>query len=86
MSGNSSQKAEIKDFIKNQKKIKKNQIKKSNKKKSNWKIKKKSKKNQKKIKKESKKNQILGCFLKILKIAKNPGFFTWDLRNYEAFT
>ena len=35
---------------------------------------KKSKKNQKKIKKESKKKQILGCFLKILKIAKNPGF------------
>ena len=34
---------------------------------------KKSKKN-KKIKKESKKKQILGCFLKILKIAKNPGF------------
>ena len=39
MSGNSSQKAEIKDFIKN----KKNQIKKSNKKKSNWNIKKKIK-------------------------------------------
>ena len=31
-------------------------------------------KNQKKNKKESKKKQILGCFLKILKIAKNPGF------------
>ena len=31
-------------------------------------------KKSKKIKKESKKNQILGCFLKILKIAKNPGF------------
>ena len=33
-------------------------------------------KNQQKIKKNQKrikKNQILGCFLKILKIAKNPG-------------
>ena len=63
MSGNSSQKAEIKDFIKKQK----NQIKKSN-------LKKIKLKNQKKIKNGSKKNQILGCFLKILKIAKNPGF------------
>ena len=62
MSGNSSQKAEIKDFIKNQKKTSK-KIK--LKKKTNWKINKKSKKN--------KKNKIIGCFLKILKIAKNPG-------------
>ena len=37
-------------------------------------IKKKSNPKVKKIKKESKKNQILGCFLKIQKIAKNPGF------------
>ena len=70
MSGNSSQKPEIKDFIKNQKNSKKNQIKKSNNKKNKLKNQKKSKKNQKRIKK----NQILGCFLKILKIAKNPGF------------
>ena len=47
MSGNSSQKAEIKDFIKNQKKIKKNQIKKSNKKKNKLKNQKKTKKNKK---------------------------------------
>ena len=37
-------------------------------------IEKNQKKNKKNIKKESKKKQILGCFLKILKIAKNPGF------------
>ena len=48
------------EIQKSQKTLKKNQKK----------IKKESKKNQKRIKK----NQILGCFLKILKIAKNPGF------------
>jgi len=65
MNGNSSQKAEIKDFIKNQKKIKK---------KSNQKIKRKknqiesSKKNQKIIKTKTKNNQKKsknnppGCF------------------------
>ena len=36
---------------------------------------KKTKKSKKKKKQERiKKKQILGCFLKILKIAKNPGF------------
>ena len=34
----------------------------------------KSQKTIEKNQKKSKKNQILGCFLKILKIAKNPGF------------
>ena len=31
-------------------------------------------KNPRKKSKKIKKNQILGCFLKILKVAKNPGF------------
>ena len=50
MNGNSSQKAENNDFIKNQKKIKKKQIKKS--KKKTFKL-----KNQKQIKKNQSKNK-----------------------------
>ena len=59
-------------------------IKKKIKKKTNQKIKlkkkqiEKSKKNLKKNTKKKQKNQILGCFLKILKIAKNPGFDFFD--------
>ena len=53
-------------------------------------IQKSQKKNLEKNQKKYKKNQILGCFLKILKIAKNPGFdsflmFFWLFFDFFTF-